>query len=335
MADCVVKQEYGTSIPEKRSVGVKICNSLLEKIRFDFQIARTDNQADMRYMINMDYSNDLPINSMGRRVRTRLYFTSESHLYTLLNVLRFAGDGKTVLSEPGLSFINQTPELCYLTQVVFRLFEDTSLPMEEARRFRVEILFSPGATAPPLLLDEDDKSYDETRLNTAELVRVERDGLTCEEIEDFFGAVISENGQPPKTDMYSLSSPPSPIFKDDASKKTTKSEDSSLSADKSEEAKSSKKSLAADKGEESSKKSPAADTDKVTESLKKSTQKASQPKKEDTASANKEKKDVQAPSGSILPQAIEPSKYSWTNVAVGAICLGAGYLMMSLSNGEL
>lgn len=49
---------------------------------YDLSIARTDNQVDMRYLINMDYHADLPINSMGRRVRSRLYFTSESHLHS-------------------------------------------------------------------------------------------------------------------------------------------------------------------------------------------------------------------------------------------------------------
>jgi inositol-hexakisphosphate/diphosphoinositol-pentakisphosphate 1-kinase len=40
--------EYGTTIPEKRSVGVKICRGLLEKIKFDLVVARTDNDVDMR-----------------------------------------------------------------------------------------------------------------------------------------------------------------------------------------------------------------------------------------------------------------------------------------------
>ena len=64
MADCVVPQEYGTTVAEKRSVGIKICSSLLEKIGYDLNIARTDNKADMRYMINMDYSADLRINTL-------------------------------------------------------------------------------------------------------------------------------------------------------------------------------------------------------------------------------------------------------------------------------
>jgi inositol hexakisphosphate/diphosphoinositol-pentakisphosphate kinase len=130
MADCVVPQEYGTAIDEKRSIGNKMCHALLDKIKYDLIIARTDNQVDMRYMINLDYSADLPINTMGRRVRTRLYFTSESHLHTLLNVLRFpsksSGGKKSPLSRHGLNIIGTAPELCYLTQVVIRLFENTN-----------------------------------------------------------------------------------------------------------------------------------------------------------------------------------------------------------------
>lgn len=44
MADCVVPQEYGTTTEEKRSVGVKICKGLLDKIMYDLNVARTDNE---------------------------------------------------------------------------------------------------------------------------------------------------------------------------------------------------------------------------------------------------------------------------------------------------
>lgn len=196
MADCVVPQEYGTTIDEKRSIANKMCRALLEKIKYDLIIARTDNQVDMRYMINMEYSADLPINTMGRRVRTRLYFTSESHLHTLLNVLRFAAadsDGQSaLLSKRGRALINSTPELCYLTQVIFRLFEDPKKDMDDPKRFRVEILFSPGATATPLHMAEMDRELDSARFDTTGLETISKENLTCQEVERYFTASIKE-----------------------------------------------------------------------------------------------------------------------------------------------
>lgn len=199
MADCVVPQEYGTTLAEKRSVGVKICHGLLEKVKYDLGVARTDNEVDMRYMINMEYAADLPINTMGRRIRTRLYFTSESHLHTVLNVLRFgftcAGNDQVspLISEEGLRILNGTPELCYLTHVVFRVFEDSRTEMaNDPRRFSVEILFSPGAHHTPLHMNELDRDHDASRFDTAPLQIISRDGLTCEEVEEFFEKAIVE-----------------------------------------------------------------------------------------------------------------------------------------------
>ena len=207
MADTVVPQEYGTTLAEKRSVGIKICSPLLEKIKYDLLIARTDNKADMRYMINMDYSADLPINTMGRRIRTRLYLTSESHLHTMLNVLRFAmmdpaaaSCSSPILSGDGMQFLNDTKEVCYLTQIVIRLFEDTSQCMDNPKRFRVEILFSAGATATPLHMSESTRENDTTRLDTDPLFAVGRDGLTCTEVEEFFDSIISEGGKKEESD---------------------------------------------------------------------------------------------------------------------------------------
>ena len=130
---------------------------------------------------------------MGRRIRTRLYFTSESHLHTVLNVFRFAQIGnakKSLLSHHGKSILNSTPELCYLTQVVMRVFEDSRRPVDDPRRFRMEILFSPGATATPMHMNELDREQDQSRFDTAPLQLIGRDGLTCQEVEDFFEQAI-------------------------------------------------------------------------------------------------------------------------------------------------
>jgi hypothetical protein len=170
-------------------------------------VARTDNEVDMRYMINMDYSADLPINTMGRRIRTRLYFTSESHLHTVLNTFRYGcfGSMKPLLSEHGISIINATPELCYLTQIVIRVFEDNRRDMKDPRRFRIEILFSPGATSTPLQLHELRRDEDTSRFDTAPLQLIGREGLTCQEMEDFFEQAIMA-GRSEDEDSYEMAS---------------------------------------------------------------------------------------------------------------------------------
>ena len=169
---------------------------ILQCYRYDLIIARTDNQVDMRYMINMDYSNDLPINTLGRRIRTRLYFTSESHLHTLINVLRFQStehDSRScLLSKDGLNVISETQELCYLTQIIIRLFENPTHDFNDPKRFRIEILFSPGATATPLHKAEIDRDFDNSRLGTCALKLISKNYLTCNEVEEYFTESINE-----------------------------------------------------------------------------------------------------------------------------------------------
>jgi inositol-hexakisphosphate/diphosphoinositol-pentakisphosphate 1-kinase len=65
------------------------------------------------------------INSPLRHVRTRIYFTSESHIHALINILRFAEvDGVSLLSDEARAMLAQTTEFDYLTQIVFRMYED-------------------------------------------------------------------------------------------------------------------------------------------------------------------------------------------------------------------
>ena len=125
----------------------------------------------------------------------------------MLNVLRFAGvdDNYSVLSERGREVINNTRELCFLTQVVIRVFEDTNRPIEDPKRFRVEILFSPGATATPLHINEASRNADTTRFDTAPLEVIGRDDLTCKEIEEFFGSIIFD-GDKNGNDHFSIAS---------------------------------------------------------------------------------------------------------------------------------
>lgn len=71
-----------------------------------------------------------------------------------------------------------------------RVFEDNRRRLEDPRRFRVEILFSPGAAATPSHIDEDEREHDTARYGTERLQVIGREGLTCAEVEDFFEQAI-------------------------------------------------------------------------------------------------------------------------------------------------
>merc|ERR1712154_639137 len=117
---------------------------------------------------------------------------SESHLHSLLNVLRFPSIVPSPLSLKGQEILGDASELCYLTQVVIRLFEDTQKPSEDPKRFRVEILFSPGATATPLHMAELYREKDATRFDTEKLQKISTDHLTCAQVEEYFAEAIKE-----------------------------------------------------------------------------------------------------------------------------------------------
>jgi inositol hexakisphosphate/diphosphoinositol-pentakisphosphate kinase len=118
-------------------------------------ITHTNAENDMHYSLDPSHAEDLEINSPSRTVRTRLYFTSESHLHTLLNVLRYPTGGiESAISEEGQRILESVSELGYLTQVIIRMFEMETGNLEPL--YRCEISFSPGAVNEPV----NDKSSD-------------------------------------------------------------------------------------------------------------------------------------------------------------------------------
>ena len=138
--------------------------------------------------LNHRYAGNVGVHSPHRHVRTRLYFTSESHIHSLLNVLRYcnleagtprrsvsdaatagasfsspgspdgksAKEDKSVLSSPPPSLLSRRVEtlenigdLDYLTHIVFRMYECFDVPAADPNRFRVEILLSTGVGLDP------------------------------------------------------------------------------------------------------------------------------------------------------------------------------------------
>ncbi|GER35796.1 inositol hexakisphosphate anddiphosphoinositol-pentakisphosphate kinase [Striga asiatica] len=112
-----------------------------------------DDDKEPKYRLDPKYAN---VKTPDRHVRTRLYFTSESHIHSLMNVLRYCNLDESLQGEPSpvcdsaLERLCKTKELDYMSYIVLRLFENTAVALEDPKRFRVELTFSRGADLSPL-----------------------------------------------------------------------------------------------------------------------------------------------------------------------------------------
>ncbi|XP_059769432.1 inositol hexakisphosphate and diphosphoinositol-pentakisphosphate kinase 1 isoform X13 [Balaenoptera ricei] len=142
LADVVIPQEYGISREEKLEIAVGFCLALLRKILLDLQRTHEDESVNKLHPL---YSRG--VLSPGRHVRTRLYFTSESHVHSLLSVFRYGGlldETKDAQWQRALAYLSAISELNYMTQIVIMLYEDNTRDPLSEERFHVELHFSPG-----------------------------------------------------------------------------------------------------------------------------------------------------------------------------------------------
>ncbi|XP_059094246.1 inositol hexakisphosphate and diphosphoinositol-pentakisphosphate kinase-like isoform X3 [Tigriopus californicus] len=147
MADVVIPQEYGMTRTEKLTIAQGICAPLLRKIRADLQRNIEEESEEDEVPVNRlnpRYSSG--VSSPGRHVRTRLYFTSESHIHSLLTILAEGGlvDSKDEQWQRAMEYVSLVSELNYMTQVVIMLYEDPTKDPTSDERFHVELHFSPG-----------------------------------------------------------------------------------------------------------------------------------------------------------------------------------------------
>ncbi|KAJ0099091.1 hypothetical protein Patl1_22104 [Pistacia atlantica] len=112
-----------------------------------------DDDKEIKYRLDPKYAN---VRTPERHVRTRLYFTSESHIHSLMNVLRYCNLDESLQGEESLvchgalERLCKTKELDYMSYIVLRMFENTAVPLEDPKRFRIELTFSRGADLSPL-----------------------------------------------------------------------------------------------------------------------------------------------------------------------------------------
>lgn len=122
--DFICPQEYGIEASEKLDIGLLTSLPLVKKILSDIELM-SESDADGASSV--------------------FYFTKESHIYTLLNVIYESGIPTKIAP-------NNLPELDYLTQLSFELYET----VDKKRSIRLSI--SPGCnTQNPLDVQLDSK----------------------------------------------------------------------------------------------------------------------------------------------------------------------------------
>uniref|UniRef100_A0A8C2Q4S8 Inositol hexakisphosphate and diphosphoinositol-pentakisphosphate kinase n=1 Tax=Cyprinus carpio TaxID=7962 RepID=A0A8C2Q4S8_CYPCA len=142
LADIIIPQEYGITKAEKLDIASAYCLPLVKKIQLDLQRTHEDEAVNKLHPL---YSRG--VMSPGRHVRTRLYFTSESHVHSLLNIFRYGGllnEQKDEQWKQAMDYLSAVTELNYMTQIVIMLYEDNNKDPSSEERFHVELHFSPG-----------------------------------------------------------------------------------------------------------------------------------------------------------------------------------------------
>uniref|UniRef100_A0A8C5TVA0 Inositol hexakisphosphate and diphosphoinositol-pentakisphosphate kinase n=1 Tax=Malurus cyaneus samueli TaxID=2593467 RepID=A0A8C5TVA0_9PASS len=128
LADIVIPQEYGISKAEKLEIAKGYCTPLVRKIRSDLQRTQDDDTVNKLHPL---YSRG--VMSPERHVRTRLYFTSESHVHSLLSTLRYGAlcdvSSSVEMNVEAVGY-NVVNELNYMTQIVIMLYEDPNKVFE-------------------------------------------------------------------------------------------------------------------------------------------------------------------------------------------------------------
>ena len=203
LADFVMPLEYGIKIEEKIKIGITFIKPLLTKIFNDLTWSNKENisRRTSVYMINNNLQtlenqertyfgldeeklDKTEIKSAWRHIKTRFYFTSQSHLYSLLNTLIYSMNSFLVDNGKGINPIWSVFDLDYCSHIVFRLFENYNVKKQSKERFRIEIIVSSGA------------NKDLTKVDSRHMVSLNpwiilNDHLSLDDFRKYFNFILS------------------------------------------------------------------------------------------------------------------------------------------------
>ena len=158
MSQIIVTLEYGAANGEKLEIGFKIIHHLLNKIHHDLLWWESPEWVNLHEDFEDEYQKweekgldqsrlEGLVKSHWRHIRTRLYFTSASHMYTLLNTLKLGVDSFLIdqANQADRDALENITTLDYMSGIVFRLYENLGLNEDDPARFRLEIMVHRGA----------------------------------------------------------------------------------------------------------------------------------------------------------------------------------------------
>ena len=169
--------EYGINIEEKFNIGINLIKPLLTKIKNDL-LCKNNCQK-----INNKDADILQENTNDKNVKTRFYFTSQSHLYALFNSIVYGANSFLVDDKQNINPLWKIFDLDYCSHIVFRLFENFNVKENDEKRYRIEILVSSGA-------HKDPKSSDNNHMLSVNPWIVINEHLTLSDLEKYFKLVL-------------------------------------------------------------------------------------------------------------------------------------------------
>ena len=194
LANFTMPLEYGITLEEKLDIGTKIIGPILSKIYRDLiwwnynnPYFPKNNNNDENSFSGLDQSS-LELNeikSAWRHVKSRIYFTCASHMYSLLNLLMYGNNSSLIENKEVLEQLRGIFDIDYVSHVIFRLFENFNVDISDNKRFRLEIIISPGSTKDPREADKDHL------INISPWIML-NSHLTLQQMKEFFLKYVKE-----------------------------------------------------------------------------------------------------------------------------------------------
>ena len=158
LANFVMPFEYGITREEKINIGLKIIKPLLNKIRSDLiDINSGSYSKEDKNWSGLDATkmNENEIKTPERHVKSRFYFTCASHMYALINIIGYGYNSILTNNKKSFDQLKKIFDFDYCSHIIFRLFEDLNADLQNPKRFRLEIIMSPGSNNNPKGANEE------------------------------------------------------------------------------------------------------------------------------------------------------------------------------------